>query len=42
MVKDQGIAEVDIVVEDKRWLAVDLQTIADQAVAGVLARLQFD
>ena len=36
MVKDQGIAEVDIVVEDKRWLAVDLQAIADRAVAGVL------
>ena len=42
MVKDQGIAEVDIVVEDKRWLAVDLQAIADQAVAGVLDRLQID
>ena len=42
MLKDQCIAEVDIVVEDKRWLAVDLQAIADRAVASVLARLQFD
>jgi probable rRNA maturation factor len=42
MVKHQGVAEVDIVVEDKRWLAFDLQAIADRAVASVLARLRFD
>ena len=36
------MVEVDIVFEDDRWLAVDLQTIADAAVAGVLERLEID
>ena len=36
------MAEVDIVFDDDRWLAVDLQTIADAAVAGVLERLGID
>ena len=36
------MVEVDIVFEDDRWLAVDLQTIADAAVTGVLERLEID
>ena len=36
------MAEVDIVFDDDRWLAVDLQTIADAAVAGVMERLEID
>jgi probable rRNA maturation factor len=39
MQQDLPIFDADIVVEDDRWAAHDIQAIADKAVAAVLARV---